>query len=96
MIKTLQDLLNSREYDAYRFGSSSDDWLRDADRMARCDEAAKYGSDGSTHGELIQDWRDCLRDCFDLDDDVINSINAEIDLCEQWHEEHGSLDQEIG
>jgi hypothetical protein len=95
MIKTLDDLLNSPEYDRNRWGSNSDDYLNDSDRAERCDDAARYGCDGSTHGEYIQDWRDML-DWIDLPDSVKQSIHAEIDACEAWHVENGSIDEEIG
>ena len=96
-ITCLDDLLQSSEYDNYRFGSSSDDWLRDSDRMERVNTAAESGGDGSTHGEHIQDWRECLADCFDdLDDDTRDAIDNEIDDCEQWHIDNGSIDQEVG
>ena len=94
-IHTLQDLLDSDEYQNNRFGSSSDDWLEDADGMERCDAAAAYGGDGSTHGEYIQDWRDCLAR-MDLHRGIAAAITAEIDDCEQWHIENGSIDEEIG
>ena len=96
-ITSLNDLLNSPEYDGSRFGSSSDDWLHDEDRAQRCHNAAADGCDGSTHGEHIQDWRDCLANYFDdLDDDTRAAIEKEIDDCEQWHVDNGSIDQEVG
>ena len=56
--KTLHELCNHPEF--FCFGASSDDWINDPDRMARCHEAAEDGSDGSFHAEVIQDWRDFL------------------------------------
>ena len=96
-IATLEDLLESREYDSYRFGSSFDDWTRDEERMQRVEDAASYGGDGSTHGEHIQDWRECLGDCFpDLDEATHDAIMTEINACEQWHIDNGSIDDVIG
>ena len=96
-ITTLAELIDSDECDANRFGSSSDDWLNDADRMQRCHDASEFGSDGSTHGEIIQDWRDLLDNYFDdLSEQTRESIHAEIDECEQWHVNNGSIDQQIG
>jgi len=96
-IKTLSDLLDSKEYDSYRFGSSSDDWINDPDRMQRCHDAAEDGGDGSTHSEHIEDWRQCLNNCFDdLDDETRDSIENEINECEQWHIENESIDEIIG
>jgi hypothetical protein len=96
MIKTLDDLLQSPEYNGIRFGSSNDDWFHDQDRMQRCHDAAENGGDGSTYGEHIQDWRECLDNHFSLDEETTDSISAEIDSCEEWHVENGSIDEEIG
>lgn len=101
-MKTLNDLINSPNFQP--FGSTSDDWINDGDRMARCHEAAENGAEGSTHAEVIQDWRDFLNSLTvtdewrdgDLSQNDYDSIDAEIDACEAWHEEHGSLHQEIG
>lgn len=94
-IKTLDDLLNSEDYQNSCFGSSSDGWSNDADRMERVEEAAKFGGDGSTHGEHIQDWRDTLG-WLGLDDEVKESISKEIDATEKWHVDNGSIDEQIG
>lgn len=106
--KSLRDLYSHPNFTP--FGSSSDDWINDPDRMDRCDAAAESGSEGSTHAEIIQDWRDflqtleseALRSCQWHDrvtaeiERRIESINAEIDACEEWHEKNGSLHSEIG
>ena len=92
------------------FGSSSDDWIRDAERMDRCHEAAEDGCDGSTHREVMDDWREFLER---LESDATRaamwhdrvtaeierraeSIREEIDKCEAWHEKNGSLDKQAG
>lgn len=94
-IETLDDLTGSPEYESYKFGSSSDDWIHDTDRMERIEE--NWPGDGSTHGEYIQDFRECLRDCFpDLDDSTRERIERDIDECEEWHENNGSLHDVIG
>ena len=96
-IESLDDLLNSREYQDYRFGASSDDWLQDPERMERIEESAKHGCDGSTHGERIGDWRECLANSFDgeLTEQTRAAIEKQIDECEQWHIENGSIDQQL-
>lgn len=60
---------------------------------------------GSTHQEIIDDWRDFLEllpindpedeDCTSdgITMEVYNNISAEIDAKEEWHEKNGSLEQ---
>ena len=75
-------------------------------RGARCADAAEQGADGSTHGEVIDDWRDAWAcwlyhdrpgaSCWKDMDRVNDAMSAAIDACEQWHADNGSLDTEIG
>lgn len=105
---TLRELYSHPDFQP--FGSSSDDWLHDPERMERCNDAAENGADGSTHAEALEDWREFLAR---LEDDArrkamwherviaeierrAESIRAEIDACEAWHRENGSLEKEIG
>ena len=89
------------------FGSSNDDWLDDSERMERCDRAAEFGADGSTHRERIDDMRRSFRDwlCFGRTkrnpfsagyDRFAVAVEAHFDRVEQWHTDHGSIDVEIG
>lgn len=106
MIRTLRDLLDSHGFNAFS-GEQRFDYLNDPDRADRCTTAAADGADGSTHGEHIQDWRDYL-DTFrtvepgepcgpdELPEDVRDAIAAEIDACEAWHANAGTLNQQIG
>ena len=103
---TLSELYSHTDFQP--FGSTSDDWINDPERMERCNDAAENGIDGSTHAEVIQDWREFLsnleRDTLHtLEDDeqeqleaLVESITAEIDACEAYHESAGTLHNEIG
>ena len=108
--KTLHDMINSKEYQGYisdRLGN--DMFIHDPDRASRCHDAAENGADGSTHREVIQDERSFLGDLKiydpDFDEDMSKSditqeqydtLSAELDAVEQWHENNKSLDTEIG
>jgi len=95
-ISTLADLLASSEYDTGRFGSSSDDEHNDPRRWIRVSRAAEFGADGSTHQEVIQDWASCLGSNFgDVSDATRERILAEIMECEKFHDDNGSLFDEI-
>jgi hypothetical protein len=106
--RTLRDLY---EHPNFRpFGSSSDDWINDTERMSRCHDAAEHGAEGSTHAEITQDWREFLER---LESKAIRenrwrekvameierraeAIREEIDACEAWHEAAGSLHDATG
>ena len=106
--RTLQELYSHPDF--LPFGSSSDDWLSDPDRMERCHDAAEHGAEGSTHAEIMGDWREFLARLEDeanrkawAHDRVsaeierrVAAITAEIDACEAWHEANGSLEEMVG
>jgi hypothetical protein len=80
-------------------------YLSDPDRADRCDAAAEHGADGSTHREVIQDWRDAfsayLRDRHrnrrsEFPYRFESAVTAHFDACEDWHITNGSIDEEIG
>lgn len=100
----VEDYIRS-DYARNGWGQSSDDWINDPDRAARCDAAASYGADGSTHREIIEDWRGGLRQY--LEDKRTNkrseypyrvedAMLAHFDAVEDWHEKNGSIDEEVG
>ena len=98
---TLEELYNHSDF--VPFGSTSDDWINDPDRMERCQDAAEHGEDGSFHAEIIQDWRDFLgridselyrtleEEEYEQWEAIKAAIEAEIDACEQWHSDNGTL-----
>jgi hypothetical protein len=73
--------------------------LHDPERFERCQRAAEDGADGSTHGERIDDWREALC-CAQLDGYITelecDGMLREADETERWHEQNGSLNQEVG
>jgi len=73
--------------------------LDDPARFERVWAAAEEGGEGSTHGEVIEDWRQAL-DCAARDGVVTErdcaAIAREIDAAEDWHERHGTLGEVIG
>ena len=94
-IETLDDLLQSDYWQRYREYVESTMAIDDPDRFYRVLDYANHSGDGSTHGEHIDDWRQALSD-LDLPDNVRQAIVTEIDLCENWHFKHGSLDTIVG
>ena len=101
----LREMLNSGEWDSYqddRLGNNL--FISDPDRANRIHAAAKHGADGSTHAEVIDDWRDFLRDVWkeelsedrDSADERADLIESAIDAVEAWHEQNGTLNEEIG
>jgi len=73
--------------------------LSDPERFDRCYRAAEEGADGSTHGEVIEDWReavDCAEENGALSEEEADSLREEIKDCEDWHIKNGSIDDEVG
>ena len=68
------------------------------DRARRIDEASEHGLEGSTHGEVIQDWLDCLDD-RDADLEfgplTVQRLMIEAENVRTWHEDNGSIDEQI-
>lgn len=107
-ITNLNSMLRSRAFESFQSDLLRNDlFLSDPERAERIHEYAESGSDGSTHAERIDDWREFLRslkvidaefpdDGGDISQDVYDAIESEIDDCEQWHEKNGSLHQIIG
>lgn len=107
--RTIQDIINAPDFRP--FPQSSDAWINDPDRMERCTNAAEHGAEGSTHAEIIEDWREYARQKYrdarqSLDygdeagearlDEAEAILDAEIDACERYHEAAGTLHQCTG
>ena len=78
------------------------DFINEPDRADRCYTAAEFGSDGKTHSEVIEDWRDAFRSLLsnrrdrEYPERFAAAVLAHFDAIELWHENNGSLYQEIG
>ena len=105
-LDTLQDLYTSEEFMIWQYQNLGNQlFLTDPDRAKRIQRY--YGAIGSTHCEIIQDWRDFLSTLkvededfpednkFDLTQAQLSSIEKEIDECEKWHIENKSIDSVI-
>jgi len=96
-------LIRSEYAEAARESNVSNDYGVDG-RFARCMDAAEDGCDGSTHREVIDDYRDAFRNWmqertrgkFSSYDHFEAAVDAHFDEVEQWHADNGSLDQAIG
>ena len=97
---TLNTIIRSDDFASFIESKLGNDlFINDPDRTNRIHEAAKHGCDGSTHQEVIEDWRDYLdwaADGLGLDIGAQGDIEREINIIEDWHEKNGSLNQEIG
>ena len=102
-IESLDDFIRSDYFAAWdesnrdSFGYSRSPFNRD--RCTRIYDGAEHGAEGSTHGEIITDWREAFGDFqrdFDLPEKIINTIEKEINDCETWHEKNGSLETQLG
>jgi cell wall assembly regulator SMI1 len=103
--ETIDELLNHPKWDGF-IGSKlgNDLFINDPERAERIHEAAEYGSDGSTHYEIIEDWREFAdmlfrslpwdeREELEPSSDV---LHLAINQCEEWHEKNGTLHKQVG
>lgn len=74
-------------------------------RFQRVHDAAESGADGSTHAEVIKDWREAFADWVSdrrrgmwsaEPDRFIAAVEARFDQVEQWHVRNGSINGQIG
>ena len=103
--ETIDELLNHPKWDGF-IGSKlgNDLFINDPERAERIHEAAEYGSDGSTHYEIIGDWREFADMLFrslpwderDQAEPLRDALDSEINQCEEWHEKNGTLHDEVG
>lgn len=77
-------MLQSRGFQAFQESVLGNDlWLENPERAQRINEAAEHGSDGSTHAEMIKDWREYLsRFRDDEDESILESLHQRIDSLE--------------
>jgi hypothetical protein len=101
-IKTFVDGFIRSDKSRNGWGDSSDDFINDPDRAERCHDAAEYGSDGSTHREIINDWRESftnwVRDEHRNHNDglFVDAVNAYFDGVEEYHTKAGTIDEQLG
>lgn len=93
---TLTEMLSSADYQSWESDHLGNDlFINDPERAARLSEYAEDGLNGSTHDEVIQDWRDYLTNA-ELPDSTKESLLKEIDAAEEWHIQNGSINAIIG
>lgn len=102
-IHNLEDFYNSEYFQAYEesfisgLGYSACPEKREM--CNRIHEAAECGGEGRTHWEIIELWREALKACERdglITERTFTKIGMEIDDCETWHCENGSIDNVIG
>jgi len=102
---TVDALLAHPQWDGF-IGSKlgNDLFINDPERAERIHEAAEHGCDGSTHYEIIEDWREFADMLFrslswdDRDDaePLRDALDSAINDCEAWHEKNGTLHESVG
>lgn len=109
---TLEEMYKSEEYESFICDKLGNDlFINDPERAERIQEYAEEGCNGSTHREMVEDWRyfiDSTLKAFDPEYDDIediekyditlvthNNIYAEIATTEEWHTKNGSIDSII-
>ena len=92
-------LLDSDGWDHWQSQILSNAEINNAERATRMWDAVKYGADGSTHAERIQDQREYAENVFRWDrvlPNCLDAVNEYLDSVEDWHHKNGSLHTQVG
>lgn len=94
-MNTLDTMIRSNEFLMWHSDLTGNSmYLDDPDRKDRIEAAAENSEDGSTHAEVIQDWRDFLdQSNYSRSEKFI--IGKAIDRCEKRHEKAGTLNEQV-
>ncbi len=93
---TLDDMIRSNGFQCWQSDNLGYDmYLSNPERKDRIEAAAEECADGSTHAEVIQDWRDYLEQS-NLSRSEKFIIGKAINRYEKRHEKAGTLNDEIG
>ena len=112
-IYTIRDLLALDEWQYFQADKLGNNlFITDPDRAQRIHDAAEDGCDGSTHYEVIEDWREfaellrreLLHQASSEGDEESEAeiesnfdlLTAEIDACESFHRRQKTLHEQIG
>ncbi len=94
----LEWFVRSDYFAIWQESNTSSMGVENPERLERCYEASEHGAEGSTHSEVIDDWRQAA-DAYGSDSGhtrVAAAIEKEADLTEIWHKNNGSLYEQIG
>ena len=95
----LDEFLQTDEWHVWDESNRSDMGFKDPERAQRCADAAEDGSEGSTHAEIIDDWRRAV-ECAARNGEIGLVRQAlclkDIENCYQFHFREGSLDEQVG
>ncbi len=95
---TLSEMIRSEEYRNWESETIQEFGFSNPALFDRIQEAASEGIDGRTHAEIIEMWRDYLRNNLSrtLSDEEYAALEKEIDETWDWHLKNGSLEQSAG
>jgi len=89
----LSEMIRSGDFQAWLSDTTSNYILFNPELYDRIHKAAENGSEGRTHAEVIDEWRDYLDSiACDLTDEECDIIEQEINAREQWHIDGGTID----
>lgn len=95
---TLDEMIRSKAYQNREAETINNFGFSNPVLFDRIREAAGDGAEGRTHAEIIEMWRDYLRDNLsrELSDEEYAALEQEIDEIRDWHSQKGSLEQQAG
>lgn len=98
-IRCLDELIRCYEWEVWKDSQFSNMSFEDPERYNRMLDAASYGSEGSKHCEIIDDYREFLsylESKYMIAPIFSDKIQDEIDKVEEWHIKNGSYESELG
>lgn len=102
----MKEFINLREmYSSSEFGYFLESKLGNDLFISEPERAERLANgEGSTHSENIEDWREYLNSLkvkdddenFDITQEVYDTIEGDINSCEEWHINNGSINDITG
>ena len=93
---SIDEMIETDELNMYVSDKVGNDlFINNPERAERIYKAAKHGSDGSTHNEILEDWYEFIDDS-EYPEWVKVLLHKELGVLVEWHEENGTLNEIVG
>jgi len=95
--RTIEELTGCDGYDMWRDSHTGNDmWMSNPERKERIEREASEGGEGSTHREILEDWREYLDIIEHMPESFKIDLRYQIDKCDKDLTNKGWIDNIIG